>query len=78
MRGVAAAPSTPALAARLTRHPLPRSPAATAASPSCSYTAGFKAASKVTDAGKAALRAALPPSATAAFDHRLSRYLKRP
>ena len=28
--------------------------------------------------GKAALRAALPPFATAAFDHRLSRYLKHP
>lgn len=42
------------------------------------YTSGFKAATKVTDAGKGALRAQLPPSATAAFDHRLSRYLKKP
>lgn len=42
------------------------------------YTQGFKAATKVTDEGKAALRAALPPFATAAFDHRLSRYLKHP
>lgn len=41
------------------------------------YTQGFKASTKVTENGKAALRAALPPSATAAFDHRLSRYLKK-
>jgi hypothetical protein len=42
------------------------------------YTSGFKASSKVTDEGKAALRAALPEFATPAFDHRLSRYLKQP
>lgn len=42
------------------------------------YVSGFKAATRVTDAGKARLRAALPPSATPAFDHKLSRYLKKP
>jgi hypothetical protein len=42
------------------------------------YTTGFKAATKVTDEAKHALRDQLPPFATAAFDHRLSRYLKKP
>jgi hypothetical protein len=42
------------------------------------YTQGFKAAQKVTPEGKARLKAMLPPYATAAFDHRLSRYLKKP
>ncbi len=42
------------------------------------YSTGFKAASKVTDAGKEALRARLPPFATPAFHHALSRYLKTP
>lgn len=41
------------------------------------YTAGFKASTKVTDDAKARLREALPVYATAAFDHRLSRYLKK-
>jgi len=42
------------------------------------YTSGFKAAQKVTDEAKQKLRENLPIYATAAFDHRLSRYLKRP
>ena len=42
------------------------------------YTTGFKAAQKVTEEAKRNLRAQLPLYATAAFDHRLSRYLKRP
>lgn len=42
------------------------------------YTQGFKAAVKVTEEGKQYLRRTLPPHATAAFDHRLSRYLKTP
>ena len=51
------------------------------APPSSSCTprsTGFKAATKVTDAGKAYLKAALPPHACPSFDHRLSRYLKAP
>ena len=42
------------------------------------YTAGFKAATKVTEEGKTFLRHTIPNNATAAFDHRLSRYLKTP
>ena len=42
------------------------------------YTSGFKAATKITEQGKAYLRSKLPPYATAAFDHKLSRYLKAP
>jgi hypothetical protein len=42
------------------------------------YSQGYKSAVRVTDEGKAALRALLPPYATPAFDHRLSRYLKQP
>lgn len=42
------------------------------------YTTGFKAAQKVTDEAKRKLRDQLPAHATAAFDHRLSRYLKKP
>lgn len=41
------------------------------------YTSGFKASVKVSDEAKARLKAALPIYATAAFDHRLSRYLKK-
>jgi len=40
--------------------------------------AGFKAAQKVTDDAKRHLKEQLPLHATAAFDHRLSRYLKKP
>jgi hypothetical protein len=40
------------------------------------YSSGFKAATRVTDAAKDVLRRALPPFATPALDHRLSRYLK--
>jgi Leucine-rich repeat (LRR) protein len=42
------------------------------------YTSGFKAATKISEVGKAYLRARLPRFATAAFDHKLSRYLKTP
>ena len=42
------------------------------------YTSGFKAATKISEVGKAYLRQRLPRFATAAFDHRLSRYLKTP
>ena len=42
------------------------------------YTSGFKAATKISDQGKAYLRSKLPLYATAAFDHKLSRYLKAP
>ena len=42
------------------------------------YSSGFKAASKITDAGKEELRKMLPAFATPAFDHKLSRYLKTP
>lgn len=42
------------------------------------YTSGFKAAHRVTEEAKQRLRASLPAYATAAFDHRLSRYLKKP
>jgi hypothetical protein len=42
------------------------------------YTSGFKAATKITEFGKAYLRGQLPRFATAAFDHKLSRYLKTP
>ena len=42
------------------------------------YTSGFKAATKITEQGKAYLVSKLPPFATAAFDHKLSRYLKEP
>jgi hypothetical protein len=42
------------------------------------YCSGFKAATKVTEEGKEELRKLLPPYATPAFDHRLSRYLKQP
>jgi hypothetical protein len=38
------------------------------------YTQGYKAATKVTEDGKAQLKALLPMFATPAFDHRLSRY----
>ncbi len=40
------------------------------------YSAGFKAATRVTEAAKEVLRRSLPPFATPALDHRLSRYLK--
>lgn len=42
------------------------------------WRAGFKAAQKVTDDAKRHLKEQLPLHATAAFDHRLSRYLKKP
>ena len=42
------------------------------------YSSGFKAATKVTDAGKEELKRVLPPHCTPAFDHKLSRYLKTP
>ena len=42
------------------------------------YTSGFKSASNVTEEGRAQLRASLPPFATAALNHSLSRYLKHP
>lgn len=42
------------------------------------YTAGFKAAQRVTPWAKEHLRARLPVHATAAFEHRLSRYIKHP
>ena len=40
------------------------------------YSQGFKAAVNVSDAGKATLRRHLPPFATAALNHAMSRYLK--
>ena len=40
------------------------------------YSQGYKAAVHVSDAGKATLRAHLPPFATAALNHAMSRYLK--
>jgi hypothetical protein len=42
------------------------------------YTAGFKSATHVSEEAKARLKAKLPAYCTAAFDHRLSRYLKKP
>ncbi len=41
------------------------------------YSSGFKAATKVTDLGKEAIKKQLPPFCTPALDHRLSRYLKQ-
>lgn len=42
------------------------------------YSSGFKAAVHVTDEGKRVLRSHLPPFATAALNHSMSRYLKAP
>lgn len=42
------------------------------------YTTGFKASTRVTDEAKKAFKEILPTHATGAFDHRLSRYLKKP